>query len=169
MDKLQMLKLIYEVIANKDISPWCKVYDIDDPVEIFEVADRGDVMIKRGARNNHYYNVVQNPFGKYVCVHIIWHPVMIGDVLDWLWQNWYFYFCHHKKHVQFKWFKPIFSCEWIRSEDQKKSWWHGTNIYCKCNDYKVTLWDMREEKRKPIEDQSDECITFIYNLLPQWS
>ena len=95
--------------------------------------------------------------------------VMIGDVLDWLWQNGYFYFCHHNKHVKFNWFKPVFSCEWVRSEEEKNSWWHGTNIYCKTNDYQVTLWDMREEKRKPIEDQSDECIDFIYNLIQQWS
>lgn len=29
----------------------------------------------------------------------------------------------------------------------------------------ILLW---EEKRKPIEEQSDECINYIYNLLWEW-
>ncbi len=33
----------------------------------------------------------------------------------------------------------------------------------------TSLWQEREDLRKPIEDQSDECIDFIYSLIEQWA
>lgn len=39
------------------------------------------------------------------------------------------------------------------------------------NDAKIYFYykavSIREDKRKPIDDQSDECIKFVYDLLPK--
>lgn len=56
-------------------------------------------------------------------IEIIWHPVMIWDVLDWI----------------------------------KQITIHYDEI--------LSLLELREHKRKPIEYQSEECISFIYNLI----
>lgn len=73
---------------------------------------------------------------------IIWHPVNIGDVLKWVAKN-------IPKAIEvdayMKGNKYIFEFEDI------------TNMQL--------LW-MRQDADKPLEDQSEECITFVYNLLP---
>lgn len=62
--------------------------------------------------------------------------VMIGDVLDWLWQ----------KDI------PIRISKWWITEI-------GVSILKLCN------W--REEKRKSIDNQSDECIKYVYDLVSE--
>lgn len=68
----------------------------------------------------------------------IWHPVMIWDVMDWTFEE---------KDYQYS---LAYDDYWnARHEVDEKIW---------------ELMRLREYKRKPIEDQSDECVTFIYNL-----
>lgn len=55
-------------------------------------------------------------------VHVIWHQVMIGDILDYLQSN---------------------------------------NLLSDCID-PLWIWN---NKREPIENQSEECIKYIYNLI----
>ena len=114
--KQQMIDKIYECIADKTLSLWCFYFS-----EITRKKETYD------------WSVWTNYIRK-----VIWHPVMIGDVLGWLWQ----------KDIPFVIYEWWITERWIVI-------------------LKIDNW--REEKRKPIEDQSDECITFIYNLLPQWS
>lgn len=80
-------------------------------------------------------------------VNVIWHPVMIGDVLDWLEKD---YTVDTKRII------PWFELDKKSSEDWKVSMIRMH--YCE------QLWFERAYKRKPIEHQSEECITFIYNL-----
>lgn len=62
---------------------------------------------------------------------IIWHPVMLGDVLDWIYDN----------------EMTLFEHTWINDIID-------TTI-------KLWIWNLRE----PIEDQSDRCIDYIYDLI----
>ena len=60
---------------------------------------------------------------------IIWHPVMIWDVLEYTdkyfgWPNW--------------------------------------------SDYALSVCDLWLDKKKPIDDQIEKCIEYIYNLINQW-
>ena len=64
---------------------------------------------------------------------IIWHPVMIGDVLDFL------------------------------STTMPRTYSAEANVYC---DRVMKLTWVWKQKRKPINDQSDECVKFVYDLLP---
>lgn len=74
---------------------------------------------------------------------VIWHPVMIGDVLDWIYEN------------------DIDQVELHQLIERK---WKDTNFtYTPSSVMVIALW---KEKRKPIDEQSDECIKFVYDLLP---
>lgn len=67
-------------------------------------------------------------------------PVMIWDVLDWMYGN--------KKECD-----PVY----IKSVTRWPNEMVGNN-----REFLITIWG---EYRKPIEDQTDECIDFIYNLI----
>lgn len=66
---------------------------------------------------------------------IIWHPVMFGNMVN--------YFEINNIQLYNEYFHNIVHFEWVLEEFTK-------------------LW---KEKRKPIEEQSDECINFIHSLL----
>jgi len=83
---------------------------------------------------NVYKDIDRNPKEKEY--KIIWHPVMIWDVLDWI----------DKEHKLFFTYKE---------ENSPLTLWA---------DKVVNLW---KDKRKPIDDQSEECIDFIYNLIQE--
>ena len=74
----------------------------------------------------------------YDYVKIIWRPVMIGDVLDWIEPYW-------SGYVQ--------SVEFTDRRRRKM------NL--------VLL--QRDNKRLPIDEQSDECIDYVYGLIPSKS
>lgn len=73
---------------------------------------------------------------------IIWHPVMIWDILDYFKINDILDFIDIKTDTN-----------WNTMFKQTK---HSKII---------ELW---KEKRKPIENQSDKCIEFIFNNLNLW-
>ena len=66
---------------------------------------------------------------------VIWHPVMIGDVLDWI-----------DKKI------------WISNCEYEEFVVEEVNI-------SVLLW---REYLKPIEDQSDDCINYIYSIIQKY-
>lgn len=70
-------------------------------------------------------------------IWIIGHPVMIWDVFDYI----------NEKKITMFW-SDVSWANYIRS------WEQSINIF--------NLW---EHKRKPIESQSDECVSFIYDLI----
>lgn len=70
-------------------------------------------------------------------VQIIWHPVMIGDVM----------YYTAEKRIDIVWSNS--SCA-LNIRD----WENSLNLF--------NFWD---NKRAPIDDQSDECIDYVYNLI----
>ena len=158
MHKETMLYHIYERIANKSLTAWCKIkYTeiIDDYwLVLEEYYELWNVyMDDWNGKKRIEHMVIQcidymrdlsyewtDNFRESICpitindlnhnygnnYRIIWHPVMIGDVLDWIYKTW-------------SW-KDVF---------------HHFN----------TIAPHWIEMRKPISEQTIECIEYIYNLL----
>lgn len=113
----EMISKIYEVIADKTLSFWCRIlspqlnnYTVIYPLNWYVFVLNGTLPFKEEE------------------VKSIWHPVMIGDVLDWI-ENIQTILAFHK------WEELMY------------------------------IHRYRKNKRKPIEDQPEDCILFIYNLI----
>ena len=146
MTREEKIQAIYEKIANKELTFWCRVN-----TEYWRI-----VSVVEEAADERWYIVVSEEslyndedIGAYYCwlrvrwledmesidvAKIIWHPVMIGDVLDWIEPYW-------SGYVQ--------SVEFTERRRRKM------NL--------VLL--QRDNKRLPIDEQSDECIDYIYSLI----
>lgn len=78
MTKEQKLEAIYEAMADKTLSEWCRY--ITNKYNELDTFARCDSIVEWAIVQYHVpsesYSVVQN-------YTIIWHPVRIGDVLDW--------------------------------------------------------------------------------------
>ena len=75
-------------------------------------------------------------------------PIMIWDAIDWI---------ENKKfdvNAPIMWF-------WFEDEDYD----NDTKLYFIQRHYSEKTCAIWESKRLPIEDQSDECIDFIYSLI----
>lgn len=68
------------------------------------------------------------------------YPVMIWDVLDWI--------------IVEIWYNSNCNNEWVFETN-----YDSIRV--------LQIFHKRREKRKPIEDQSNECISFIYSQLPK--
>lgn len=122
-------------MSNKQKTMWCKylVYKKNKPDEIMEAIEEwknftlyfGDDDYAVSPSEEDYYEC-------YNIKEIIGHPVMIGDVLNWI----------DKK-------MGVSNCEYEEFVVEE------ANI-------SVLLW---REYLNPIEDQSDECIDYVYNLI----
>ena len=148
----EMIAKIYEEIADKTLRRWCIIHDYnhrenDDKIEVFNVVHYEP---KNTGVNLLYYNV---------------------EYSKWYWQS---IAVHHlfweKMDYRFKW-----KNEW---ELRYKIIGHPVMIWDvydyhekDCQWYLMNMWqeDMLQrqwlEKRKPIEEQSDECIDFVFSLL----
>ena len=127
--KQEMIDKIYEVIADKTLSFGCRIMTEWDIVKFLRVEEEMVLWpTVTCLRENEkivgimWFNVK----------NIIWHPVMIWDVFDFL------YWSDIEPPVDYT--------------DQ---------------DVIEEIFVIWKEKRKPIEDQSIECIEFIYSLLPK--
>jgi len=123
MTKEEMLLAIYNEMADKTLSEWCIVFNkvswTNDIVwNIYITFD--DKLIEP-----RFDRLMEKDEYK-----IIWHPVRIGDVLDWFDKN-------NPEHL----------------------WWWNWVIN---GEIIVREWN---NLRLPIDEQSDECIEFIYNLI----
>lgn len=88
MTKEEMLSAIYEAMADKTLSQWCKVF-------YWEECIVGDLILTSDdelAEPQIIESIIEPEW-----YTIIWHPVRIGDVLDWFdknnpehlwWWNW---------------------------------------------------------------------------------
>ena len=117
MEKEIMIKAIYEKIADKTLSFGC-VYSY--------YSNEWNLL---------YDTIIDTICNEWI-VDIIWHSVMIWDVLDYI------------DSIEFN--HPNGFIKW----NQEK--------YPIIIDTLFTDWDY---KRKPIEEQSEECIEYIYNLI----
>ncbi len=162
MDKQQMLTKIYEIIADKTLSPWCRILrkkyrEVNwvkgaEPREGF-IGQRfvSQKTVGFGVFYSDTWTYAVTEFADYILndrfddwelkFEIIWHPVMIGDVLDWIEKN---------------------KMEWANRdhlEEEKYEFWDMLNYLCA----------MRWTKNQPIDNQSGDCIKYVYDLLPPQS
>lgn len=119
MTKEEKIKAIYEKIADKTLSFGCWVM-VDKFVSKRQIC----TIVYRDDKNDMDYFYTKEKWNVYI-EDIIWHPVMIWDVLDYI-------------------------------EDKWEYNWEMWDI--------LALWIL---KRKPIEEQSEECIDYVFNLLPK--
>jgi len=152
MTKKDMIDKIYKVVADKTVSFWCQIKT--NPV--FNTNYKRSIMLFVSAwfserskdkeawkKSSHLrminkdWNNCQNVWSRQDadkmldwCL-VIWHPVMIWDILDWI----------EERH-------------WLKFARVKTD-----NISI------IKVYEYRKEKRKPIEDQSENCIKFFYELV----
>lgn len=131
MTREERIKAIYEAMANKKRTFGC----------ICRINDGEDVIFIRQNKTWSYLSIRENEeftVSLWYTPEIIWHPVMIWDVLDWIEPYW-------SGHVQ--------SVEFTERRRRKM------NL--------VLL--QRDNKRLPIDEQSDGCIDYVYSLIPSES
>ena len=121
MTKEEKLEAIYKEMANKKLKLWCKCKSHNWENVIFIRKNRGWEYLFLRKNKEFMIPLWYSP-------KIIWHPVMIGDVMYYI----------RKKY-------------W-----NNHSWFH--------ND-RSKLIDLWFKEREPIEDQSDECIDYVYSLI----
>ena len=128
MTRAEKLSKIYEVIASKELSMWCKIISKD----YFEW-DVPEIVVRTNwdmIETDTYWMRVRT------IEKVIGHPVLIGDVLDRIGDN-YWRGC----------------TELDRDEELIRD-----TIIDLCFAYSFM-------NRNPIENQDDECIEIVYNLI----
>jgi len=133
-----MIDAIYDTIADKELSFGCRIvqhphikkisiylwYDIDEDSAIWRefhyVFEKWNE-IPYGTSPHEYDDLLDSNWNDKIH-KIIWHPVLIWDVLDYLQSN---------------------------------------NFLSECIEI---LW-VRNNKRKPIQYQSEHCVKYIYDLI----
>lgn len=128
MTREEKIAAIYQEMANKKLKLWCKCKSHNWENVIFIRKNRGWEYLFLRKNKEFMIPLWYSP-------KIIWHPVMIGDVLDWI---------DNKMGVS--------NCEYEEFVVEE------ANI-------SVLLW---REYLKPIEDQSDDCINYIYSIIQKY-
>ena len=157
MTRDEKIQAIYEKIANKELTFGCKLkFDIGWKKSIYNESDPATEpnywIIKWECEYEDSVQLFLNyAFWSYAYFRtncedevptysddyeIIWHPVMIGDVLDWIEPYW-----------------------WVFAQ--------SVNLDIERTRKGTLLLSVRKQKRKPIDDQSDECIDYVYSLIPK--
>ena len=129
MTRGEKIKAIYEEIANKERKFGCRCKTRNWANVIF---------IRKNRKWEYLYIRRNNEFmiPLWYAPEIIWHPVMIGDVIDWIEPYW-----------------ALFAQSLnLSNERQRKI------------KFVLVQW---HKKREPIEMQSDECIDYVYSLIPK--
>lgn len=133
-------------MANKELTLGCKV---KFSKWIYSIIDRENVWFLSSYKGQDWdiYNTIVIEDGVnsrcYSIEEIIWHPVMIGDVL---------------RQIR------LLAGYALDNDLIKKS--DFGNVIAQHN-YRITqIW---EDFREPIESQSDECIDYVYSLIPSIS
>lgn len=133
MELKEKIDFIYEKIANKDLTFGCKIFHKVDWKRSFKAR----IITDKIEKDYGTFYWVKLEFENSITwlqekeMEIIGNPVMLGDVLDWIYDN----------------EMTLFEDTWINHIID-------TTI-------KLWIWNLR----KPLEDQSDDCIDFIYNLI----
>ena len=129
MTRGEKIKAIYEEIANKERKFGCRCKTRNWANVIF---------IRKNRKWEYLYIRRNNEFmiPLWYVPKVIWHPVMIGDVIDWIEPYW-----------------ALFAQSLnLSNERQRKI------------KFVLVQW---HKKREPIEMQSDECIDYVYSLIPK--
>ena len=125
MTREEKIEAIYKEMANKKLKLWCKCKSHNWENVIFIRKNRGWEYLFLRKNKEFMIPLWYSP-------KIIWHPVMIGDVLDWI-----------DKKI------------WISNHEYEEFVINEVNMA-------ILLWG---EYPKPIEEQSDECIDYVYSLI----
>lgn len=144
-----MLNKIYEKIANKTLTMWCKIeftYEVETLNEYWEdyaMATNTEIVLPNWYTSGEielHTNDIKDWYDKDLdlWIKIIGHPVMIGDVLR--------YF--NTKEVD----------GWLYSQ-----YYSPDNSPCLTEMWE--LFDLRQRKDKPIDNQTQECKTYLHKLL----
>ena len=146
MTREQKISAIYKEMANKELTLGCKV---KFSKWIYSIIDRENVWFLSSYKGQDWdiYNTIVIEDGVnsrcYSIEEIIWHPVMIGDVLRQI--------------------RLLAGYALDNDLIKKSDFW---NVIAQHN-YRITqIW---EDFREPIESQSDECIDYVYSLIPSIS
>lgn len=156
MTREEKIESIYKEMANKELTFGCKV---KFGKWVYKIIDRENVWFldpyKGVDWNIHNTIVIEDGVNSrcYSIEEIIWRPVMIWDVIDWIEKKTF----DINKQIPWFWFE----------EDEEIS--DGSKLLL-IQDYYVdniiSYWDT---KRESIESQSDECVDYVYSLIPSKS
>lgn len=146
MELKEKIDAIYEKIANKDLNFGCKIFHKVDWKRSFKARIITDKIEKDYGT---FYWVKLDSENSVTWLQekemeIIGHPVMIGDVMD---------------YIENITLDKIYSYIWVKKEEIPDL------ILQKTKDAMMKIFPLWKQKRKPIEEQSDDCIDFIYNLI----
>jgi len=133
MNKEEMINVIYEKVANKELIMGCKMYS--------QIAWKNFILVDK---NKFIINVgyVEKILELNWQEEIIWHPVLIWDILDYIDKNAELF--AKAKHIN-----------WGIEVDLKAREWYVIWLY------NYFIW----RHRLIIEKQTEECIKYIYNLI----
>ena len=136
MTREEKISAIYQEMANKKRTFGCRC----------RINDGKDVIFIRQNKTWSYLSIRENEeftVSLWYTPEIIWHPVMIWDVL---------------RQIR------LLAGYALDNDLIKKS--DFGNVIAQHN-YRITqIW---EDFREPIEEQSDECIDYVYSLIPSKS
>ena len=152
MTREQKIAAIYAEMANKKLTLGCKV---KFSKWIYSIIDRENVWFLSSYKGQdwdiHNTIVIEDGVNSrcYSIEEIIWHPVMIWDIIDWI----------EKKDFDINKKIPWF---WFDDEEEICDESKLFLIQDYYTDKIIAFWD---KKREPVEAQSDDCIDFIYSLI----
>lgn len=177
----EKIDFIYEKIARKELKFWCKL-QVRKRISWWKLTfEKWFEFILVFSRENQNVVYVNEKFwytltfanSEFEDLKVIWLPVMIGDVLEWIennLNNWYVKCCKCWADMIYEDFYYC-SNEECENDDEPEDFvflnkwdlvienaWRDTRFINKDN----FLW---KKLNKPIEEQSDECIDFVYSLL----
>ena len=151
MTREEKISAIHKEIANTDIDEWC----------VIEAYCKRWVILDYNWTRAYvwWYRWDFEKFDDYqhlsikLWYEVIWRPVMIWDVIDWIEKKTF----DINKKIPWFWFE----------EDEEIS--DESKLYL-IQDYYIdnviSYWDT---KREPVEAQSEDCIDYIYSLIPSIS
>lgn len=139
-------------MANKKLTLGCKV---KFSKWIYSIIDRENVWFLSSYKGQdwdiHNTIVIEDGVNSrcYSIEEIIWRPVMIWDVIDWIEKKTF------DVNKQIPWF-------WFEEDEEFNDETKLLLIQDYYVDNIISYWDT---KREPVEAQSDDCIDYIYSLI----
>lgn len=166
----QMIEAIYQKIADKNLSFWCKCYVEKFWYCKFLLLDQNtDWTFPTNQYLLDNWRVFQTPLANWDRT-IIWHPVMIWDVMNY--SEKYFLenpvkcqYCKDKQILRYDSEDQVDRCMNINNHSKRMSEVVDNN---KLKYFLEDLQDCWEHKRKTIEEQPDYCIKFVFDNLNLW-
>ena len=180
MNRQGKIDFIYEKIADKTLSFWCIIRRETGVWDILDFKIIQNRLIKfenwKTRREIQLYHSNSNQVWLYNELddkEIIWHPVMIWDVLKWIDKNCVNWVLTCSKCGSEVWYEDwiAYCSDWDCDNDKFEDfkWLYKTNLSIEFYDINTKyvnddnfLWQKLD---KPIEDQSDECINFVYDII----